>query len=469
MESFVLGLFLFASLCSRCLSLDVSLPPGVHFTIRRRGGAFSIPLHPGEVANMTFLSQQLDIAEGRFNHTTRKFSGNTVVRIAKDRRLWEEDHGKLLGRVGKEGSWRLGDPPQDIEMDLDMLTSDFFVSWTSSGRGSRFDDIFSKTYGISRDATEKSSQRLFPSCTRPREIVTIPLSNNTIPIAFPYCRPSKQVLDTLLPSGSMLGLAPASSLSQINAPGLIQQLRDAHIIESDMWSIMLLNGQEGVLTLGGTVAEVVKGAMDEIDHALDNMGRYEKHIEQERKKKQDEENGGKQKRGLLVQEEGGGSRDWKDMWKWTPVEGADGWWQVLLAGVWVDGVKVLKNHPMIIDLTTPFILAPPSAVRTFYSSIPGSRRLPSPHNAFFAYPCLNPPPLAFEFAGANFPVLKGPQDLKDRPWPYVGGKLSLGRIARGSGFCVGAVVENDRWVLGELGFRGLGMVFEGKRVGFRAY
>lgn len=214
--------------------------------------------------------------------------------------------------------------------------------------------------------------------------------------------------------------------------------------------------------------------MDEIEHALDNMGRYEKHVENEKKKKQDEESDIKHKRSLPLSRHDDAKtirskRDWKDMFKWTPVEGADGWWQVLLAGVWVDGVKVLKNQPTIIDLSTPFILAPPSAASTFYSSIPGSRRLSAPYGAFYAYPCLNPPPLAFEFAGANFPVLKGPQDIKDRPWPYVGGKLGLGRLDRGSGYCVGAVVESDRWVLGELGFRGLGMAFDDKRVGFRMY
>lgn len=41
----------------------------------------------------------------------------------------------------------IGDPPQAIEMDLNMLTSDFYVLYTTSHAGSRFDDYFSQSFG----------------------------------------------------------------------------------------------------------------------------------------------------------------------------------------------------------------------------------------------------------------------------------------------------------------------------------
>ena len=41
----------------------------------------------------------------------------------------------------------IGDPPQEIEVDLDMLTSDFYVITTTSSKGSRYDDFFSRTNG----------------------------------------------------------------------------------------------------------------------------------------------------------------------------------------------------------------------------------------------------------------------------------------------------------------------------------
>lgn len=55
----------------------------------------------------------------------------------------------------------IGDPPQEIEMDLNMLVSDFYVVTTSSRVGSRFDEFFSKSYGeplLSSALAAKDSQ-----------------------------------------------------------------------------------------------------------------------------------------------------------------------------------------------------------------------------------------------------------------------------------------------------------------------
>ena len=41
----------------------------------------------------------------------------------------------------------IGEPEQSVEIDLDMLSSDFYVLTTTSRKGSKYDDIFSKTYG----------------------------------------------------------------------------------------------------------------------------------------------------------------------------------------------------------------------------------------------------------------------------------------------------------------------------------
>ena len=42
---------------------------------------------------------------------------------------------------------KIGDPPQEIEMDLNMLVSDFYVVTTTSRSGSKYDDYFSKSSG----------------------------------------------------------------------------------------------------------------------------------------------------------------------------------------------------------------------------------------------------------------------------------------------------------------------------------
>ena len=42
---------------------------------------------------------------------------------------------------------KIGNPPQEIEIDLNMLISDFYVLTTTSREGSRYDDFFSKSHG----------------------------------------------------------------------------------------------------------------------------------------------------------------------------------------------------------------------------------------------------------------------------------------------------------------------------------
>ena len=42
----------------------------------------------------------------------------------------------------------MGTPPQDVEIDLNMLISDFYVLITTSRKGSRYDDLFSQTIGM---------------------------------------------------------------------------------------------------------------------------------------------------------------------------------------------------------------------------------------------------------------------------------------------------------------------------------
>ena len=113
--------------------------------------------------------------------------------------------------------------------------------------------------------------------------------------------------------------------------------------------------------------------------------------------------------------------------------------------------------------------------------------LAPPYEQFYSYPCLNPPRLNFEFGGWSFPVLRGGSD----DFEVHGGRLSLGKVVEGSGYCVGAVVETrmgveaaedrarskrsrsgrgtvdaggnglrDVWVLGEVFFRGVTGVFD---------
>jgi hypothetical protein len=123
------------------------LPP-IRYPIFRRGGSFPAP----DIANLIYLLEQLQDVEKRFDTTTRDFSGNKVVR--KPKRLHGTQAGTiLLGEVAREGNWfaslHIGEPAQEVDMDLDMLTADWFILSTSSNKGSFYLDFHSKSYGQS--------------------------------------------------------------------------------------------------------------------------------------------------------------------------------------------------------------------------------------------------------------------------------------------------------------------------------
>ena len=141
----------------------------------------------------------------------------------------------------------------------------------------------------------------------------------------------------------------------------------------------------------------------------------------------------------------------------------------------------------MLQINTPFILAPPLAAKAFYASVSGSLQLPAPHDNFYIFPCLNPPLADFEFDSWRFPAMQGGKGARWLGMP--GGRFSLGRYKEGSGYCVGAIVQTlmgvkhgganegegkkvrrigelagngmrDVWVIGEGFFRGVGGVFD---------
>lgn len=54
---------------------------------------------------MTYLSEQLVIAESRFNFTRREVKGNKIVRVPKERAAGGGDVSKLIGEYGRPGNW----------------------------------------------------------------------------------------------------------------------------------------------------------------------------------------------------------------------------------------------------------------------------------------------------------------------------------------------------------------------------
>ena len=400
---------------------------------------------------------------------------------------------------------KIGDPRQEIEMDLNMLVFDFYVVTTTSRKGSRYDDYFSQS-------AQKSLDRPYPTCHQHADLFTLPTVGDPLPLSFPYCRPSKFSRNTLGPSGSMLGLAPSEHLSQTGSVSLVQQLFDKEVIQHPIFSLMLINGEDGVLSIGGTAASTIEMVVRETENTLNQLGGADKVEVAPVEKLEPLAKRGRHGKEVVTKRE-----DWETGWVWTDVQGAEGWWQLLMRGVWVDGSKVLQNQAVVIDvnhlcffrsspfatsyrkrvqantrqINSPFILAPPLAAKAFYASVSGSRQLPPPFSNFYVFPCLNPPVIHFEFSGTPFPFMQGGRGAE---WSGIpGGKFSLGRLEAGSGYCVGAVVETrmgireerdevvydkkrgrsasnrgglggngmrDVWVIGEGFFRGVGGVFD---------
>ena len=149
----------------------------------------------------------------------------------------------------------------------------------------------------------------------------------------------------------MLGLAPSDSLGQIRTPSLLHQLAESQAIEHSVWSLMLINGQDGIFSVGGTAAEAVKLVEQQTKEELDRVGELETaktlsimSAESPPAIVRRTEHRGE--KGVKTR-----GRGWDEAWIWSRVQGANGWWQILMQGVWVDGSKVLKNQPVILDVS----------------------------------------------------------------------------------------------------------------------
>ena len=232
---------------------------------------------------------------------------------------------------------KIGDPPQEIEMDLNMLVSDFYVITTTSRKGSRYDDFFSRS-------AQKSLDRPYPHCYQHTDLFTLPTIRDSLPLSFPYCRPSKFSRNTLGPSGSTLGLAPSEHLSQTGSVPLLKQLHEKEVIQHQIFSLMLINGQDGVLSVGGTAASAIDMVVSQTENALNQLSDTEKGDVDPVEKSVPLVKRGRHGKEVVTKRE-----EWETGWVWTGVQGAEGWWQLLMRGIWVDGSKVLQNQAVVID------------------------------------------------------------------------------------------------------------------------
>ncbi len=194
----------------------------------------------------------------------------------------------------------------------------------------------------------KSHEHPYPTCTLNSETFTLPTVNTSVQLPFAHCRPSKFGLHTLWASGSTLGLAPSETLSQTGS-SLLQLLLEREIIQRPIFSLMLINGQEGILSIGGTAAKAVEMIVSQTEIALDRLGGKETikpSVAQIGKNLPPLAKRGRTGKRIVTRQ-----AYWEEGWVWNGVQGAEGWWQLLMRGVWVDGSRVLRNQAVVIDVS----------------------------------------------------------------------------------------------------------------------
>lgn len=144
---------------------------------------------------------------------------------------------------------------------------------------------------------------------------------------------------------------------------------------------------------------------------------------------------------------------------YTPVT-TQGYWQVALQGVTVNGNSVLGTTQSVIDTGTTLIIAPADQVNKLYAAIPGSKDASKTVGAgFHTFPCSATENISLTFGGKAFAI--SPQ------------LFNLGRVSQGSSDCVGAIVGSSGlpfWVVGDTFLQGVYSIYDmgNNRVGFAA-
>ncbi len=102
--AFTLGL-LSSTLATALASRSLDNAAVLHFTLTRRGGKFAPTEFARDYVNLTYLAQELEKTEARFNLTKREVKGNKLVRKAKSNEVGGIDPSGLMGEVALDGTW----------------------------------------------------------------------------------------------------------------------------------------------------------------------------------------------------------------------------------------------------------------------------------------------------------------------------------------------------------------------------
>ncbi|KAG5654486.1 hypothetical protein H0H81_001985 [Sphagnurus paluster] len=144
---------------------------------------------------------------------------------------------------------------------------------------------------------------------------------------------------------------------------------------------------------------------------------------------------------------------------YTPVI-QQGFWQVNLEAVSLDGFPTSTNQSAIVDTGTTLVLGDSKSVTDFYSLIPGAKPASQTvGEGFFTFPCQSALNITLTFGGQPFPI--SPETF------------NLGQAFAGSKDCVGGIAAFDLldvWIVGDVFLQNVYTVFDvgNNTVGFAA-
>lgn len=135
-----------------------------------------------------------------------------------------------------------------------------------------------------------------------------------------------------------------------------------------------------------------------------------------------------------------------------------GYWQVNLDAVTVNGDTPVQNVQAVIDTGTTLIIAAASQVKAFYKAIPGSKDISSTvGSGFYSFPCSATEHVSLTFGGKAFSISPS--------------LFNLGLVKKGSSDCVGAIVGTSAfsfWIVGDTFLQNVYSTFDlgNNQVGF---
>ncbi|KAI0792846.1 acid protease [Abortiporus biennis] len=285
------------------------------------------------------------------------------------------------------GAITIGSNNQPFVIDFDTGSSDLWVPSASKCSGCSGKHL----YTASASTTSQKQSGTFSIEYGDGSTVSGPIYKDTVKVAgvtvsqqtfSPVTSLSSLFADD--PTDGILGLA-FSSISNLGASPFFNSAFSQGVVSSDVFGFKLASsGSE--LYLGGTDTSLYTGSIEY--HSVKNTG----------------------------------------------------FWQASSASISVGTKKVVTGFDTIIDSGTTIMYGPPSAVKTFYAAISGSKVYDSA-NGYYSFPCNTPPTVSFSWGGKTFTVSTA--------------NFNLGQTSSGSSSCVGALAGQDLglgsnvWLLGD--------------------